>query len=89
VALRVSSCLALGAMTSHVVPVSPHAVWATATLAAGPAAVYVGGAIIATLIVVVVFPAVWSTRPSRRKAAKDVLDSILRAIGSIFRYRDR
>lgn len=56
--------------------------WPAASLAI-PAVVYVCGAIIAVLIALVIWPAIWSKRPSRRKAAKDVLDSMLRALGSI------
>jgi hypothetical protein len=46
--------------------------------------VYVAEGIIAALIVVVIVPAVWSRLEWRRKAAKAVLDSILRAVGKVF-----
>jgi hypothetical protein len=70
--------------------VPPLANWLAGTSANTPdAAVYVGGAIITALIVLVIWPAVWSSRPDRRRAAKGVLDSLLKALDTLLRSRGR
>lgn len=43
----------------------------------GIVAAFVGGAVV-LLILGVVFPAVWSRKSTRRKAAADVIDRLLR-----------
>ncbi|MEV4159021.1 hypothetical protein [Nonomuraea dietziae] len=43
----------------------------------GIVAAFVGGAVV-LLILGVVFPAVWSRKSARRKAAADVIDRLLR-----------
>lgn len=83
--VSLSSCRAFGAIAAHVPPASPQVGRVTAAITVSPVAVYIGGAIVAALFVVVIWPAVWSKNRDRREAAKNVLDSILQTLDSILR----
>lgn len=77
----------------QVLPVSPQVGWVTEVISTAPAAVYIAGAVIAVMIPLVIWPAVWSRSDRRRKDAQRVLDillqaliSTLKAIADIVRY---
>lgn len=77
----------VGVVASHIPPILPQVGRVAAAAAIPPAALYVGAVVLVILMLIapVVWAAVWSEDPERRKAAKDVLDSLLKGIERIVR----
>jgi hypothetical protein len=72
--------LADGTVGGHWSAASPQVRWLGVTMAAVPGTMYLGFVVVMLLIVIVVYPAVWSKLPDRREAAQTVLDKILRTL---------
>ena len=77
--------LADSTVGSHLTVASSQVGWPEASMAAVPGTVYLGFAVALVLIVIVVYPAVWSKRAYRRKAAQTVLDELLQALIRVLR----
>jgi hypothetical protein len=83
----VSSRLDLRAATTHVLATSPQVTCSSAAHAVVPAPVFVTAAaaavaVFAVVAALVIWPAIWAKDATRREAAQNVLDRLLRALES-------